>query len=165
VAAFKATLQETQEATLLLHVVDYSDEQYLDNIDQVNEVLTEIEADEVPQLIVCNKIDRLDGVEPKIDRDEEGRPIRVWLSAQQNKGIDLLKTALTECLRQEMVSYTLSVPAADGKVRGLLFELNCIKQEHYSERGDWVVDITMLASDWYRLDKKVDHRLSEYVSQ
>ncbi len=165
VAAFKATLQETQEATLLLHVVDYSDDQYRENMDQVNDVLTEIEADEVPQLIICNKIDRLEGVEPRIDRDDEGRPIRVWLSAQQNKGIDLLKTALTECLRKEMVNYTLNVPASDGKVRGMLFELNCINQEHYLEEGDWVVDITMLASDWHRLDKKTEHRLSEYVQR
>lgn len=163
VAAFKATLQETQEASLLVHVVDYSDEQYLENTDQVNEVLAEIEADEVPQLIVCNKIDRLDGIEPKIDRNEHGRPIRVWLSAQQGLGIDLLKIALTECLRQEMVNYTLSVPPSDGKVRGMLYELNCIKEQSYSQQGEWIVDISMLASDWHRLDKKVDKRLSNYV--
>ena len=163
VAAFKATLQETQEANLLLHVVDYADDQYLQNMDDVNEVLDEIDADEVPQLIICNKIDRLDGVEPKIDRDENGHPIRVWVSAQQNKGIDLLKKALTECLRQEMVNHTLIVPASDGKVRGLLFELNCIKEQGYLESGEWVVDITMLSSDWHRIDKKVEHRLSQYI--
>lgn len=163
VAAFKATLQETQEATLLLHVVDYSDEQYGENMAQVNEVLDEIEASEVPQLIICNKIDRLEGVSPKIDRDDEGRPIRVWLSAQQGTGIDLLKIALTECLRKEMVHYQLSVPASDGKIRGMLYELNCINEQGYSESGEWLVDITMLASDWHRLDKKVDHRLSEYI--
>ncbi len=92
VAAFKATLQETQEADILLHVIDYADDQYRENIDQVNEVLDEIDAGEVPQLIVCNKIDRLEGVEPKIDRDDEGRPIRVWVSAQEGLGIDLLKS-------------------------------------------------------------------------
>ena len=163
VAAFKATLQETQEATLLLHVVDYSDEQYKENMSQVNEVLEEIDADEVPQLIICNKIDRLEGLEPKIDRDDEGRPIRVWLSAQQGKGIDLLKIALTECLRREMVHYQLSIPASDGKIRGLLYELNCINEQSYSESGNWLVDITMLAADWHRIDKKVDNRLSQYI--
>jgi GTP-binding protein HflX len=163
VAAFKATLQETQEATLLLHVVDYADEQYLENMDQVNEVLTEIDADEVPQLIICNKIDRLEGVEPKIDRNDEGRPIRVWLSAQQGRGIDLLKIALTECLRQEMVHHKLAIPAADGKIRGMLYELNCINEQTYSQEGDWLVDITMLEADWHILDKKVEHRVSKYV--
>ena len=165
VAAFKATLQETQEATLLIHVVDYADDQYLENMSQVDEVLSEIDADDVPQLIICNKIDRLEGVEPKIDRDDEGRPIRVWLSAQQGKGIDLLKNALTECLRKEMVNYTLTIPAGDGKVRGMLYELNCINQQEYSQKGDWVVEVTMLSSDWHRLDKKVENRLSSYIAQ
>ncbi len=163
VAAFKATLQETQEATLLLHVVDYADDQYLENMDQVNEVLQEIEADEVDQLIICNKIDRLDGVEPRIDRNDEGMPIRVWVSAQEGKGIDFLKIALTECLRREMVHHTLSVPASDGKVRGLLYELNCINEQSYAENGNWVVDVTLLASDWHRIDKKLDNRLSDYI--
>jgi len=163
VAAFKATLQETQEATLLLHVVDYVDEQYLENMDQVNEVLEEIDADDVPQLIICNKIDRLEGVEPKIDRDNEGRPVRVWVSAQQGLGIDLLKDALTECLRQEMVSHCLRIPQSEGKLRGMLYDLNCISEQSYAENGDWLVDITMLAADWHRIDKKLEHRLSEYI--
>jgi GTP-binding protein HflX len=163
VAAFKATLQETQQADLLLHVVDYADEQFLENMAQVNQVLSDIDADEVPQLIVCNKIDRLEGVEPKIDRNDEGYPIRVWLSAKDGKGIDLLKDALTECLRTQMVNYTLAVPANDGKIRGMLYELNCINKQEYSEQGDWVVEITMPASDWHRLDKKVEQRLSTYI--
>nr|WP_136251057.1 ribosome rescue GTPase HflX [Ningiella ruwaisensis] len=163
VAAFKATLQETQEADLLLHVVDYSDAQYRENIDQVNEVLNEIGADEVQQLIICNKIDRLEDIEPRIDRDQEGKPIRVWVSAQNGLGIDLLKKALTECLRKSMVSYTLRIPPNEGKLRGLLYELNCILDQSYSKQGDWLVDIKMLSADWHRIDKKVDHKLSEFI--
>ncbi len=163
VAAFKATLQETQEANLLLHVVDFADEKYRENMDDVNEVLSEIDADEVPQLIICNKIDRLEGIEPKIDRDNEGKPTRVWLSAQTGKGIDLLKIALTECLRKEMVNYTLAIPASDGKVRGLLYDLNCILEEGYSDTGDWIVEVNMLSADWHRIDKKVDKKLSQYI--
>lgn len=163
VAAFKATLQETQEATLLLHVVDYADDQYLENMDQVNEVLEEIDANEVPQLIICNKIDRLDGVKPKIDRDSEGRPIRVWVSAQQGLGIDLLKDALTECLRQEMVNHCLQIPQSEGKLRGMLYDLNCISEQSYAENGDWIVTITMLAADWHKIDKKLEHRLNDYI--
>ncbi|MFE8730344.1 GTPase, partial [Aeromonas hydrophila] len=56
VAAFKATLQETREADLLLHVVDCADEQMQENIDSVQQVLAEIEADDRPQLMICNKI-------------------------------------------------------------------------------------------------------------
>ena len=163
VAAFKATLQETQEADLLLHVIDYSDEQYQAYTDQVNEVLDEIDAGDIPQLIVCNKIDRMDGVEAKIDRNDEGRPIRVWLSAQQGIGIDLLKTALTECLRQSMVSYRLNVPAHEGKLRGVLYGLNCIAKQRYADNGNWVVEIKMLESDWNRINKQFEQRLTHYI--
>lgn len=163
VAAFKATLQETQEAHLLLHVVDYSDENYQGNMDQVNDVLTEIEADEVPQLIVCNKIDRLNGVKPRIDRDDDGNPVRVWISAQQNLGIDLLLDALTERLAQNMVQHRLKIPPQFGKIRGALFNLNCIASEAYAEDGDWLVDVRMPTSDWHKLVKRSEPDLKAFV--
>ncbi|STW48337.1 GTP-binding protein HflX [Klebsiella pneumoniae] len=90
VAAFKATLQETRQATLLLHVIDAADVRVQENIDAVNTVLAEIEADEIPALLVMNKIDMLDDFEPRIDRDDENKPIRVWLSAQTGVGVPLL---------------------------------------------------------------------------
>ncbi len=82
VAAFKATLQETREADLLLHVVDCADEQMQENIDSVQQVLAEIEADDRPQLMICNKIDKLSDRPAGLERDEAGRPVRVWLSAK-----------------------------------------------------------------------------------
>jgi GTP-binding protein HflX len=163
VAAFKATLQETQEADLLLHVIDYADDQHLEYTHQVNEVLDEIGAGEVPQLIVCNKIDRLEGVVPKIDRDDTGRPIRVWISAQADLGIDLLKNALTECLHKTMVEYQLKVPPNEGSLRGMLYNLNCIARQSYSEDGYWLVDIKMLESDWNKIDKQLDNRPNNYI--
>ena len=163
VAAFKATLQETQEADILLHVIDYADDKYLEYIDQVNDVLDEIDAGDVPQLIVCNKIDRLEGVEPKIDRDDTGRPIRVWVSAQDGLGIDLLRNALTECLHKAMVEYQLKVPANEGRLRGMLYNLNCIAQQSYSDDGDWLVDIKMLESDWNKMNKQLENRLTNYI--
>ncbi|AEP31235.1 ribosome rescue GTPase HflX [Brumicola nitratireducens] len=163
VAAFKATLQETQEADILLHVIDYADDKYLEYIDQVNDVLDEIDAGDVPQLIVCNKIDRLEGVEPKIDRDDTGRPIRVWVSAQDGLGIDLLRSALTECLHKAMVEYQLKVPANEGRLRGMLYNLNCIAQQSYSDDGDWLVDIKMLESDWNKMNKQLENRLTNYI--
>ena len=165
VAAFKATLQETQEADLLLHVVDYADDQFRENIDQVNEVLDDIEAGEIPQLMICNKIDRMDGVEPHIDRDDDGRPVRVWVSAQQGIGIELLQTALTECLSESMVQYQLRIPPHQGKLRGALFGLNCIASESYADDGDWLVDVRMPTSDWNRLAKRIDDKLASYVVQ
>lgn len=163
VAAFKATLQETQSADLLLHVVDYSDDRFRENTDQVNAVLNEIDASDVPQLTVCNKIDRLEGMEPRIERDDEGKPVRVWLSAQQGLGIDLLLNALTECLSDKMVQHRLRVPPALGRLKGALYSLNCISQEAYSQEGDWVVDIRMPAKEWHRLIKQFDTDLNSII--
>ena len=94
VAAFKATLTETREADLQLHVIDVADPRRKENIDQVHAVLQEIEADEIPQLFVYNKIDLLDNVAPKIERDEQGKPVGVWLSAQNKIGLSLLLQAI-----------------------------------------------------------------------
>ncbi|WP_088331244.1 ribosome rescue GTPase HflX [Lacimicrobium sp. SS2-24] len=163
VAAFKATLQETQQAELLLHVVDYADEQRLDNIDQVNAVLDEIDAGEVPQLMICNKIDQLDNIAPHIDRDENGRPVRVWVSAHKGLGIDLLFEAISECIDRNMVQYSLRIPPKEGKLRGALYRMQCISTESYAEDGDWLVEVRMPAKDWHQLEKHLSSDLATYV--
>ena len=109
VAAFKATLQETQEADILLHVVDASDERFRENIHAVHEVLEEIDAHDIPALVVMNKIDNLEGQEPRIERDEDGVASVVWLSAMEGKGTELLFAALSERLASQMVQYSLRV--------------------------------------------------------
>lgn len=96
VAAFRATLEESREADLLLHVVDAADPEHDRRIEQVNEVLSEIGAEHVPQLLVFNKIDRVPAIQPRIDRDEAGMPARVWLSAATGDGVPLLRQALVE---------------------------------------------------------------------
>ena len=165
VAAFKATLQETQEADLLLHVVDIADAKHRETMDEVNTVLDEIEADDIQQLIICNKIDKLEDVAPRIERNDEGVPVRVWLSAQTGEGVGLLSEALTECLAKSMVNYTLRIPPAASKLRGVLFELNCIAHEDYNEKGDWLVDVRMPVADWNRLDKRLEEGLSAFIVQ
>ena len=163
VAAFKATLTETREAELLLHIVDISDDRRSENIEQVEYVLSEIEADEVPQLIICNKIDNLDDVEPRIDRDDQGRPIRVWLSAQANIGIDLFYTALTERLGSQIIQNHLAIPPTAGKLRGRLYKLNCIKEEFYDEQGHCHVEIKLPEREWNRLIKQDAHEIEQYI--
>lgn len=96
VDAFSATLEETAQADLLLHVIDASNLNRQPYIDQVNEVLAQIGADGVPQLQVYNKTDLLPEASYKIDRDSEGRPIRIWVSAITGGGIPELKNALGE---------------------------------------------------------------------
>jgi len=95
VAAFRATLEETVQADLLLHVVDASSGVREPQIDAVNKVLAEISADAIPQIQVWNKID-LSGVPPGLDRDEYGKICRVCLSAKTGAGLDFLRDALTE---------------------------------------------------------------------
>ncbi len=95
VAAFRTTLEEAVYADLLLHVVDASSEMRLEQIEQVNQVLEEIGAQGIPQLLVMNKID-LAGLPPGIDRNEEGKVRRVSISAATGEGLDLLRQAIAE---------------------------------------------------------------------
>ena len=98
VAAFRATLEETIHADLLLHVVDGSSPVRMEQIEQVNEVLREIGADHIPQILVWNKIDAA-GLEPAVERDEYDKISRVFISAQKGAGMDLLREAIVEAAR------------------------------------------------------------------
>jgi GTP-binding protein HflX len=95
VAAFRATLEETVHADVLLHVVDAASNVRDEQIEQVNAVLREIGADHIPQVLVWNKID-LAGVRPAIERDEYDKIQRVFVSAQTGEGVDLLRQAIVE---------------------------------------------------------------------
>ena len=143
VAAFKATLQEAKEADLQLHVIDASDEQCKENVEQVELVLEEIEANELPQLQVFNKVDAVEEYEPHIDRNEYGIPIRVWLSAKTGAGCSLLLEAISELLGHQMVNYHLKIPPRFGHVVGALYQLNCIHKESFEEDGSWLLDVRL----------------------
>jgi len=119
VAAFRATLEETIHADLLLHVVDAASPVRMEQIEQVNLVLREIGADQTPQLLVWNKID-LAGLEPALERDEYGRIHRVFVSAQTGAGMDLLRSAIAEYARKsqepaspEMLDPGVTAPGDD----------------------------------------------------
>src|SRR6478735_8196401 len=123
VAAFQSTLTEAREATLLLHVVDASDPRRDEHIEQVESVLTEIGAAELPQILVFNKIDRLDLV-PRIDRDESGRVSHVWLSAAGGQGLGQLRDSLAERLARSARRATLRLPVSGGEIRARLYAAN-----------------------------------------
>ena len=95
VAAFRSTLEETMQADLLLHVVDANNVNRDDQIAEVNKVLAEIGAADIPQVLVFNKID-LQDVPPSLQRDDYGKITRVFLSARSGAGLDGLRLALTE---------------------------------------------------------------------
>ncbi|WP_294613520.1 ribosome rescue GTPase HflX [uncultured Gilliamella sp.] len=154
IAAFKATLLETQEATLLLHVVDAANPNILDNIQAVNEVLFEIDADNIPTLLVMNKIDLIEGKQPCIDRDEDGMPIRVWISAQNGLGLDLLFIALKERLAKQVQICHLNLPTYLARLRSRLYQLNAVEHEFINEDGSFHLDVRMPAIEWNRLCKQ-----------
>lgn len=95
VDAFGATLEEAVQADMLLHVIDVSSDNRDDQVEQVNKVLDEIGASQVPQVMVLNKIDRV-GLEPGLERDEYGKICKVWVSAQSGAGMELVRQALAE---------------------------------------------------------------------
>jgi GTP-binding protein HflX len=163
VAAFKATLQETREADLLLHIVDCHDENMGDNFEQVQLVLKEIGAEDIPQLIVCNKIDLLDEVNPKIDYDDEGVPIRVWVSAQKQQGLVLLKEAINSIVGKTTLSLNLEIPATAGHYLGQLYRLDVIQQKEYDDLGNCILSVRILEADWRRLVKQSEGELETFV--
>ena len=135
VEAFRATLEETASADLLLHVIDCAHESNPDYIEEVNNVLEEIGADRVPHLKIFNKIDLLDGIEPRIHYNESGVPIRVWISAQEGSGIDLLLKAISEALAGTLVSETIRIAPEQTRLRSKLYEKGFIEAERIDESG------------------------------
>lgn len=150
VQAFRATLEQVAEADLLLHVVDCAAEERDINIAHVVDVLGEIDAAQIPRLDVFNKID-LAGVAPRIDRDEHGRPLRVWVSAAQRQGLDLLLQAINELLCGEVVRADIVLDSRLGRLRARLYEAAAVVAESHREDGSAVLSIRMPASDFQRL--------------
>ena len=134
VESFKATLEETLEATLLLHVIDSHSPDMHEQIEAVEGVLKEIGAD-APVLRVYNKID-LSGDEAKIIYAEPHLPDRVYVSAHSGQGLDLLKQAVQECLMGQLQNFELILKPAYGKLRTQLYALNVIQSEHYDDEGN-----------------------------
>lgn len=153
VEAFHATLEEAASASLLLHVVDAHSEERHINIQRVNEVLEEIGALELPTLTIFNKIDLLNGVTPRIDRDSRDKPVAVWLSAQTGEGCELLLQAMSELLVDDMVCDTYLLTPAMGRLRAMLYKSNAVVSESPADNGDLFLDIRIPKSDFLRLLK------------
>ncbi|MDI9244874.1 ribosome rescue GTPase HflX [Marinobacter sp. CHS3-4] len=151
VEAFRATLEETTQASILLHIVDCHDHRRDENIEQVEEVLAEIGADEIPVLQVFNKIDLLDGFSPRVDRNEEGIPVRVWVSAVSGQGMDELFDAVVERLAEDVVHHFVCLRPVDGKLRALLHEAGSVLAENHRDNGDSVLEVRLQQRDWLQL--------------
>lgn len=152
VVAFRSTLEETSEASLLIHLVDASDPMREEKMLEVQKVIQEVEADEVPQLVVFNKIDRLEPVvEPKVDFNDAGLPERVWVSAKLNQGIDLLNDALAAFFKGEFVKVEVVLPSHAGQRRAQLFELGKVDNESFDEQGQAHIRMTLTQLQWQQV--------------
>lgn len=164
VEAFQATLQEASEASLLVHVIDAADPDRELNVEQVELVLKEIGADDVPVLKVMNKIDKLDSA-PRIERDGHGVPEVVWLSAQQGQGLELLHEALTERLANDVIGFSLTLTPEQGKLRAGLHELNAVREEAFDEQGHSVLDVRLPRRDFNQLMAQLGERANTYLPE
>lgn len=153
VTAFHSTLQSAVDADLLLEVVDASDPEKEFKTAQVSSVLSEIGAEQVPRIFVHNKIDCLENVVPHIHHNDEEVPHSVWISAEQNQGIDLLKDAIASCFKDKHISKSIVLPPSKGRLRAKLFELNAVKSEAINDNGEFMLDVLISKADWDRLQK------------
>jgi len=164
VESFRATLQETTEATLLLHVIDCFDDERHDNMREVDNVLREIGANEIPQLQVYNKLDLLEGQAPRIDRDDEGRPVRVWVSAQTGAGTELLLQAVNELLADDVFHETISLSPRDGSLRARLYEQGAVLNESYDDQGHMQLEVRLQKKDLLQVLSRLDIPAERYCS-
>ncbi len=142
IQAFHATLEEVKSADLLLHVVDVTDEQRHDHIHQVNEVVEQIGASDVPQIMVFNKIDGSEYIEARIEDNPNEQP-KCWLSAETESGIELLKLLIKNHLKPDRQTFKIHLPAEAGRLRASLFEKGAVREEVHDGEGGWVMHISI----------------------
>lgn len=147
VAAFRSTLQEVADASLLLHVIDASREDQETMTEQVNRVLQEIGAADVPQLLVYNKVDLLEHRSSETRRDANGSPQRVLVSARRGTGLEDLAKAVFERLAIGRVRRHLSLAPRHAGIRSKLFEHARVLCEHATEVGGWEMDVEIRNKD------------------
>ena len=153
IAAFRSTLQETKEADLILHLIDASDGDRWQRVRQVNAVLKELDADQVPQIRVYNKIDKLNR-RPRLMNNRKGERQAVWLSAVTGEGISLLPEAIGDRLRRKKINGTIRLKPSQGRLRAVLFELGAVQQESALEDGGWLLELNLGEREFLRLLKR-----------
>nr|WP_241093732.1 ribosome rescue GTPase HflX [Xanthomonas sp.] len=159
VAAFRSTLSEAREADFLLHVVDAADPLREERIAQVDEVLNAVGAGDLPQLLVFNKIDRIEGAEARHDAQDgvpdQARRERVWISARDGRGLDILQAVLGQRLGLQHVQGSLRLGPESGRLRSQLHQLQVIRSEQADEHG-WLLEVDIPITEAERLAASAD---------
>ncbi|PVZ09695.1 MULTISPECIES: ribosome rescue GTPase HflX [unclassified Pseudomonas] len=165
VEAFRATLEESSNSDLLLHVIDAHEPERQAQIEQVLAVLGEIGAKDLPILEVYNKVDLLENVEPQIQRGEDGKPQRVWLSAQDSKGLELLEQAIAELLAEDLFVATLRLPQQLGRLRAQFFAIGAVQGEEHDETGQSLLAVRIPRAELNRLVSREGMEPDAFVEQ
>lgn len=151
VDAFRATLEETVEARLLLHVVDCNNDERQLMMEEVGKVLAEIGADDIPTLLVFNKVDLLGEKFAGVERDDQGKPFKAWVSAHTGAGVPALLGAIAELIGGDQITTTLTLSPAQGKQRARLYRLGVVKEEATADNGNVLIQLQMPRADLLRL--------------
>lgn len=165
VESFRATLEESSNADLLLHVIDAHEPERDQQIEQVLAVLGEIGAHELPMLEIYNKVDLMEGIEPQIQRDADGRPQRVWVSARDGLGLDLVRQAISELLGNDLFVGTLCLPQRLGRLRAQFFELSAVQRETHDEEGGSLLEVRLPRIELNRLISREGLCVDEFIAQ
>ncbi len=165
VESFRATLEESSNADLLLHVIDAHEPERDQQIEQVLAVLGEIGANELPMLEVYNKVDLMEGIEPQIQRDADGKPQRVWVSARDGLGLDLVRQAIAELLSNDLFVGTLRLPQRLGRLRAQFFELSAVQRETHDDEGGSLLEVRLPRIELNRLISREGLRVDEFIEQ
>ena len=165
VESFRATLEESSNADLLLHVIDAHEPERDQQIEQVLAVLGEIGANELPMLEVYNKVDLMEGIEPQIQRDADGKPQRVWVSARDGLGLDLVRQAIAELLGNDLFVGTLRLPQRLGRLRAQFFELSAVQRETHDDEGGSLLEVRLPRIELNRLISREGLRVDEFIEQ
>ena len=152
VAAFRSTLQEAHEADVILHLIDASDADRWQRVRQVNAVLRELDADQVPQIRVYNKLDKLDR-KPRVANNGSGCRA-AWISAATGEGIPLLLDAIGQRLRQKTLHGVVHLLPTQGRQRAKLFEAGAVLREEACDDGGWTLEVRMAEQDLRRFLKR-----------
>ncbi len=156
VDAFKATLEETKNADLLLHVIDCHDELWRDRKEQVEKILHEIGAEDVPILEVYNKIDLLENIHAGFEYDHTNVIARVRVSAEKLSGLDDLIWAIDQRLARDIVDGQLQLTAEDARARAALYDIGAVDSETVDSSGNWLLNVSLQRQKWQTIQRKFD---------
>lgn len=161
VAAFRSTLEEAAQASLLIHLVDAADPRRDEKIADVQSVLHEIGADQVPQLLVYNKIDLLQpSIPARVDVGLEPTEVNVWLSAHTGAGMDLLIRAIAERLEGVQVQVEVILGPHQGRERAKLFATGQVLSETSTEDGSSCLILSLSPAQWQEIsdNSAIEHK-------